>query len=961
MFYQLIQNKRDRWYASAECTVREIIAYIIKRGMMRDAQIEAIKTYLYLKIACQNKPLWQLYYEGTFNTLDTESMPLTGMAYRAVKNNPAAAALLEYALLKDKKNKPIAPKLVEHINEHVDELNFEQIFRDIFYGVEYTDYLFSLPMGAGKTYLMAAFIYLDLYFAKKEPENPVFAHNFMILVPSGLKTSILPSLKNIRNFDPTWVLPEPTASELKRMVKFEVLDEDSTAKKSNLVRNPNAQKVNLHLSSHNLMGLVAVTNAEKVILDHLDKSNDGATLTSEEMKKEMEKIEVANELRDIISRIPRLSIFIDEVHHAGGEQKLRKVVNEWSKKHTFCGMLGFSGTPYLETAKKVLLDEKYEIKNTEFSNIVYYYPLIDGIDNFLKHPDVYQTDKDSELIVQEGVKMFIDRYWNTTYANATTAKLAIYCGQVETLEESVYPVVVQLLLERGINPDDVILKYHKGSSSKKGSGKKYSEPEGAELEFASLDTPLSHKRIVLLVQIGKEGWDCKSLTGVILPHKNACPTNMVLQTSCRCLRQVERGAEEHAIIWLNKGNAEILNKQLMKQQDITLHEFAGKKKPEPVLINRYSRIKTLNLPEIDFWQLRVNYEKSTITEHEQDTKALLQSDDLLVKAKQTKVYKQDFAGNTLDIESLISKSTEYASYNHWLHAICKEGFGTISMADLHQYNDVLKEVFGNITLIDGDRRVYDETYDQMAIRSRVRQAFMPLRHYNQDEEIKQETFSILKEGEPKSPHEVTDLNKYYPQQMVVEEIVNWDKHPKDKPLTPEVEALLKQLEALGQDTSSLRQQSDPHPERKFTYHYLPYRFDSGLEYEIFQNALNLDYMKQKNLELYFNGDENLTDFHIQCYHHDGSNWHALGKYFPDFLLLQRKDNAIYKVMIIETKGRLYADRFKLRLEFMENEFKEHNRQNFGYERFTFLYLEDSLTAEGRKEKLVEAIKTYFND
>lgn len=959
MFYQLIQHKCELWYASAECTVGDIIAYITNRGMMRDAQVEAIKTYLYLKIACQNKPLWQLYHEGTFNTLDTERMPLTGMAYRAVKSNPAAAALLEYALLKDKKNKPIAPKLIEHINEHVDELKFEQIFRDIFYGVDYTDYLFSLPMGAGKTYLMAAFIYLDLYFAKKEPENPVFAHNFMIMVPAGLKTSILPSLKNIKNFDPTWVLPEPAASEIKRMIKFEVLDEDSTAKKSNLIRNPNAQKINLHLSSHNLMGLVAVTNAEKVILDHMDKEDDGLTISTEDMKKEMEKVKVANELRDIISRIPRLSIFIDEVHHAGGEQKLRKVVNEWSEKHTFCGMLGFSGTPYLETAKKVLLDNKYEIKNTEFSNIVYYYPLIDGIDNFLKHPDVYQTDKESELIVQEGVKMFIDRYWNTTYPNGTTAKLAIYCGQVETLEESVYPIVAQLLMEQGINPEDVILKYHKGSSSKKGSGKKYPEPEGAELEFASLDMPMSNKRIILLVQIGKEGWDCKSLTGVILPHKNACPTNMVLQTSCRCLRQVERDAEEHAIIWLNKGNAETLNKQLMKQQDITLHEFTGKKKTEPVLINRYSRIKTLNLPEIDFWQLRVNYEKSTITEHEQDTRVLLLSDDILTKAKQTKVYKQDFAGNTLDIENLISKSTEYATYNQWLLSICKEGFGTISMSELRQHSDVLKEIFEKITLIEDDMRVYDDTYDQVTIRSHIRQAFMPLRQYSQDEDIKHETFSILKEGEPKSPHEVTDLNRYYPQQTVVEEIVNWDKHPKDKPLTPEVEALLKQLEALGQDTSAMRQQPDPHPERKHTYHYLPYCFDSGLEYEIFLSALNLDYMKENNLELYFNGDENLTDFHIQCYHHDGSHWHALGKYFPDFLLLQRRDDAIYKVMIIETKGRLYADRFKLRLKFMENEFKEQNRQKFGYDRFTFLYLEDSLTAEERKEKLVDAIKTYF--
>ena len=41
-----------------------------------------------------------------------------------------------------------------------------------------------------------------------------------------------------------------------------------------------------------------------------------------------------------------------------------------------------------------------------------------------------------------------------------------------------------------------------------------------------------------IFQVGKEGWDCKSLSGVILSQKGDCPTNMVLQTSCRCLRQV---------------------------------------------------------------------------------------------------------------------------------------------------------------------------------------------------------------------------------------------------------------------------------------------------------------------------------------------------------------------------------------------------------------------------------------
>jgi len=36
---------------------------------MRDAQIEAIKTYLFLKIKCDNKPLYELFYIGAFNSI----------------------------------------------------------------------------------------------------------------------------------------------------------------------------------------------------------------------------------------------------------------------------------------------------------------------------------------------------------------------------------------------------------------------------------------------------------------------------------------------------------------------------------------------------------------------------------------------------------------------------------------------------------------------------------------------------------------------------------------------------------------------------------------------------------------------------------------------------------------------------------------------------------------------------
>jgi type III restriction enzyme len=61
MFYKMIQRKRDMWYSSSECTIDELISYIVNKGEMRDVQIDAIKTYLYLKIACENKQFHLLY------------------------------------------------------------------------------------------------------------------------------------------------------------------------------------------------------------------------------------------------------------------------------------------------------------------------------------------------------------------------------------------------------------------------------------------------------------------------------------------------------------------------------------------------------------------------------------------------------------------------------------------------------------------------------------------------------------------------------------------------------------------------------------------------------------------------------------------------------------------------------------------------------------------------------------
>ena len=96
MFYKMIEKKMNSWYMSPDCSVKELVDYIVKTNQMRDAQIEAIKTYLYLKIACNNRPLYELFSAGAFNNLDISELELKNSIKDYLKANPAAAALYEY-------------------------------------------------------------------------------------------------------------------------------------------------------------------------------------------------------------------------------------------------------------------------------------------------------------------------------------------------------------------------------------------------------------------------------------------------------------------------------------------------------------------------------------------------------------------------------------------------------------------------------------------------------------------------------------------------------------------------------------------------------------------------------------------------------------------------------------------------------------------------------------------------
>ena len=134
MFYRLIKKKCDEWIHSSEYPIHELIQYIYTQNKMRDAQIEAIKIYLFLKIACRNKPLWQLFSEGFFNSLDLNALPLTIDERSYLNSNKAAAALLEYSLLKDKNGNQITPELEKIVKKHDAGIDCEAVFKKIFYG-----------------------------------------------------------------------------------------------------------------------------------------------------------------------------------------------------------------------------------------------------------------------------------------------------------------------------------------------------------------------------------------------------------------------------------------------------------------------------------------------------------------------------------------------------------------------------------------------------------------------------------------------------------------------------------------------------------------------------------------------------------------------------------------------------------------------------------------------------------
>ncbi len=540
-----------------------ILEYIERTNKLRQPQIEAIQTRLWLKFVGQNKTLSDLVIEGyltdeelarQYDYLSSfEVLSPTQQFFVAFAKSNNATGLAQWAMSNERK-----------------QSEWEDDLRKLLGDKEYPNRVHSLPMGAGKTYLMAAFIYLDLHFSRLLPNNECFAHNFIVLAPHSSKTAILPSLKTIRDFNPEWILPKYDAEQVQSELHTEILDSPRAKKNSMQVNNPNLDKVNRMMQMYK-RGLVFITNAEKVVLEKIQYSTDELEVNFG--RKTKYEVKTHNELRDCMANIPALSVFLDEAHHtytitANEEKKLRLAVKVLSGKGNLREVDGFSGTPFNESKINI---GSYTVKTKQLQDVLYNYPLAMGIGVFLKTPKVVSRvgTRDESFVAAALDEFFAD--YDVNYADGTKSKIAFYCPSIEVLNEDILLAVQKWYDKNRPSKNDEVLSYYAKQSGKE-ANKKYVLPPEALADFHSLDSSHSKKRVVLLVAVGREGWDCRSLTAVALPRETTT-TNFVLQTSCRCLREVVCAKNEKALIYLGQGNYEILNAQLKEVHGISVDQF----------------------------------------------------------------------------------------------------------------------------------------------------------------------------------------------------------------------------------------------------------------------------------------------------------------------------------------------------------------------------------------------------
>jgi hypothetical protein len=431
----------------------------------------------------------------------------------------------------------------------------------------YPNYIFALTMGTGKTILMATCIFYEFILGNKFPKDKRFCHNALVFAPDK---TVLQSLREIEELDKSKVIPPEYASFLDTHLKFHFLDESgatlSTIDRSrfNLIVS-NTQKIILKKQHTESTAIQQIFNEPKAT------TADTATVY-DEANDLWETDEIADEISlstnqrfEKISRLEQLGIYVDEAHHAFGttlaqdmgakstKTSLRNTIDELAARLEYAGThvvacYNYTGTPY--------------IGNTVLPEVVYAYGLKEAIDNkYLKLVKLhdYTSTKSSEFI-DLAITDFIEKTQGLRPEN-TLPKLAIFAATIEELQQELRPAVEAVLIKHNIPTSRILVNV---------GDEKVTNNDDIR-EFNRLDQPRSEKQFILLVNKGREGWNCRSLFGVALFREPKSKV-FVLQATMRCLRAIG-DIQYTGQVYLSKTNRDILENELKQNFRISGDEL----------------------------------------------------------------------------------------------------------------------------------------------------------------------------------------------------------------------------------------------------------------------------------------------------------------------------------------------------------------------------------------------------
>lgn len=525
---------------------RKFLAYNDKNenkdAYLRQPQFEALEMYVFIKEFMNNAQVYEM-----FDSWRKHEDKFSDASYYTVHKNGQV--------------------VLEDLANDQNEIVFKQMKQ---YREKYPNYIYALTMGLGKTILMATCIFYEFLLANKYPKDKRFCHNVLVFAPDK---TVLESLREIVTFDKSKVVPAEYARVLDSNIKIHFLDEGGIA---------------LHTIDGSDFNIV-ISNNQKIIVKKIRKEQKPAdilftqgSLLSEIYGTDDSNNELDEEAWDDttlmdnqrfkkLCRLPQLGVYVDEAHHLFGanlEQELRSgsankttlrnTINMLAEATSIVACYNYTGTPYVN--KQVLPE------------VVYAYGLKESIAHgFLKDVDPIGFENvKNESFIRKSVQTFWDRYGNQSYEDLPP-KLAIFASSVSEATDIVRPTLEKILSEIGIPLDSILVNT---------GDPKVTKDEDIR-NFNNLDvlgTEGSKKQFIILVEKGREGWNCRSLLGIAL-YRSPKSKIFVLQATMRCLRKLTDD-QLMASVFLSKENYDTLNDELEKNYDMEITELGKSSKKE---------------------------------------------------------------------------------------------------------------------------------------------------------------------------------------------------------------------------------------------------------------------------------------------------------------------------------------------------------------------------------------------